>query len=72
MRIIRLKLKSIKLKLPNLPREKNTNSQDENAIIKAKDAVIQALDQNGNGSILRISLYWLLKPWVYTLQEQTF
>lgn len=31
--------------------EKKTNSQDKNAIIKAKDAVIKALDQNGNGTI---------------------
>lgn len=28
-----------------------SNSQDKNAIIKAKDAVIKALDQNGNGTI---------------------
>lgn len=32
-------------------KEKKTNSQDKNAIIKAKDAVIKALDQNGNGTI---------------------
>lgn len=31
--------------------EKKTNSQDKNAIIKAKDSVIKALDQNGNGTI---------------------
>lgn len=32
-------------------KEKKTNSQDKNAIIKAKDTVIKALDQNGNGTI---------------------
>ena len=32
-------------------KEKKTNSQDKNAIIKAKDAVIKALDQNGNGTV---------------------
>ena len=32
-------------------KEKNTDSQDKNAIIKAKDAVIRSLDQNGNGTI---------------------
>ena len=32
-------------------KEKKTDSQDKNAIIKAKDAVIKALDQNGNGTI---------------------
>ena len=32
-------------------KEKKSNSQDKNAIIKAKDAVIKALDQNGNGTI---------------------
>lgn len=38
--------------MQQFPRKrKKTNSQDKNAIIKAKDAVIKALDQNGNGSI---------------------
>lgn len=32
-------------------KEKKTDSQDKNTIIKAKDAVIKALDQNGNGTI---------------------
>lgn len=32
-------------------KEKKTKSQDKNAIIKAKDAVIKALDQNGNGTV---------------------
>ena len=32
-------------------KEKKTDSQDKNAIMKAKDAVIKALDQNGNGTI---------------------
>ncbi|MCM1439284.1 MAG: hypothetical protein NC131_08820 [Roseburia sp.] len=31
--------------------EKKSDSQDKNAIIKAKDAAIKALDQNGNGTI---------------------
>lgn len=32
-------------------KEKKSDSQDKNAIIKAKDAVIKALDQNGNGTV---------------------
>ena len=32
-------------------KEKKSNSQDKNAIIKAKEAVIKALDQNGNRTI---------------------
>ena len=32
-------------------KEKKTNSQDKNAIIKARDTVIKALDQNGNGTV---------------------
>lgn len=46
-----MKDKKDKAKTPAAKKEKNTNSQDKNAIIKAKDTVIRALDQNGNGTV---------------------
>ena len=46
-----MKDKKGKAKDPATKKEKITNSQDKNAIIKAKDAVIKALDQNGNGTV---------------------
>lgn len=46
-----MKAKKDKAKTTAVKKEKSTNSQDKNAIIKSKDAVIKALDQNGNGTV---------------------
>lgn len=47
-----MKTKKTKVKPATTAKEeKKSNSQDKNTIIKAKDAVIKALDQNGNGTI---------------------
>ena len=46
-----MKDKKVKTKTTAAKKVKSANSLDKNAIISVKEAVIKALDQNGNGTV---------------------